>query len=338
MRELFTSGCLLLLCFIKGMIGEGPSTVLFHGRERKNWALRKPTYQSSIMDHYFTSDRAVDGSLSNDAIMSRSCMHTQFETHPWWMVDLQMTLLVKEVYIMNRGDCCGYRLKHLYIEVYKGNIAQLHLVGLCHYQRESITSGIAKSFRCLYELMGQFVRLSIHHHSYTEYSISMCEVEVYGSEDAYMLASKGKNWARLATASQSSTHANSGLSNANNAIDGNRDGVYITGSCSHTTMGDYRPWWQVELLWMIMVTGVKLYNRVDCCDERLHDFVITVLQNSHDTAPKQCYKQTTAVAKTATITCEEPLAGWIVRVAKTRADRHDDVLTLCEVEVHGWKI
>ncbi|XP_041364169.1 fucolectin-1-like [Gigantopelta aegis] len=105
MRELFTCGCLLLLCCIKGIIGEDP--VLFHGRGRKNWALRRRTYVSTTYSHLFVSSNAVDGRLSNDAVKSHSCIHTTFERQPWWIVDLGKIIRVKEVYIMNRGDCCG---------------------------------------------------------------------------------------------------------------------------------------------------------------------------------------------------------------------------------------
>ena len=36
-----------------------------------------------------------------------SCTHTGLIDHPWWVVDLGERVLVKEVHVTNRGDCCG---------------------------------------------------------------------------------------------------------------------------------------------------------------------------------------------------------------------------------------
>ncbi|XP_041361367.1 uncharacterized protein LOC121377446 [Gigantopelta aegis] len=334
MRELFTSGCLLLLCCIEGMIREDPRTVLFHGRERKNWALGKPTRQSTTYNPMFSSSNAVDGRLSND-MKFRSCIHTSFERDPWWIVDLQVTIRVKEVYIMNRGDCCGRRLSNFHIDVHRGTIAQLQLVGLCHYQSEPLKSGIAKSFRCPYDLIGQFVRLWIDH---DRQALNLCEVEVYGSKYMYMLDPSDGSWAINMPASQSSS-LNIGYPAASNAVDGNYNQVFAYGSCSHTRYGDKRPWWQVDLLQMLIITSVKLYNRKDCCGFALHDFRIDVFANAHDTDPKKCNEQLSSPMGLARkYKCIQDLVGRIVRVTKTKILRDRDVLALCEVKVYGWKL
>ncbi|XP_041361397.1 uncharacterized protein LOC121377464 isoform X2 [Gigantopelta aegis] len=259
MRELFTCGCLLLLCCIKEIIGVDPRSVLFHGRERENWAWAKPTCQSSTLGYsWFRSSHAVDGSLAND-VKFRSCTHTRVQTHAWWIVDLIETIRVKEVFIMNRGDCCGNRTRNFHIDVHKGNISALQLVGLCHYQSEPLKSGMAKSFRCPYELIGHFVRLWI---DYGNVALSVCEIEVYGAR--YRQYPRDGQWALNMPASQSTRLANvSNASNASNAVDGNYNNTFSAGSCSHTEYGDMKPWWQVDLLQMLIVTSVKLYNRGD---------------------------------------------------------------------------
>ena len=38
------------------------------------------------------------------------CAHTDKESDPWWRVDLGRVEPVAEVNILNRGDCCGWRL------------------------------------------------------------------------------------------------------------------------------------------------------------------------------------------------------------------------------------
>ena len=39
------------------------------------------------------------------------------DTNPWWRVDLGSQKSVDEVFIVNRGDCCGDRLSSFEIRV-----------------------------------------------------------------------------------------------------------------------------------------------------------------------------------------------------------------------------
>lgn len=72
-----------------------------------NWAYGQPTWQSSNYLGY-NSSLAVDG--NRDPIFNHgSCMHTSDtgDPTPWWAVDLGQLIIVQEVYLTNRGDCCG---------------------------------------------------------------------------------------------------------------------------------------------------------------------------------------------------------------------------------------
>ena len=51
-----------------------------------------------------------------------SCTKTRREKYPWWKVTFKYYVLVKEVIIVNRGDCCGKYLDdvifpHLFLAV-----------------------------------------------------------------------------------------------------------------------------------------------------------------------------------------------------------------------------
>ena len=81
----------------------------------ENLAYQKDTAQSSIGADGF-SGRAVDGD-SNTNFNGGSCAHTRGEKQPWWRVDLGNVELVNEVYVVNRGDCCGDRLNPFEIRV-----------------------------------------------------------------------------------------------------------------------------------------------------------------------------------------------------------------------------
>ena len=61
------------------------------------------------------------------------------------------------------------------------------------------------------------------------------------------------------------------------AIDGNTNGQWGGGSVTHTN-GD-NSWWEVDLQDSYTIDSIRLWNRMDCCRERLTDFVVTVLDS-----------------------------------------------------------
>ena len=66
--------------------------------------------------------KAVDGDSHADTDFWASCTHTRDDNYfrnPWWRVDLEQEEPVNEVYIVNRGDCCGNRLNPFEIRVGK---------------------------------------------------------------------------------------------------------------------------------------------------------------------------------------------------------------------------
>ncbi|MBO9664005.1 PA14 domain-containing protein [Dokdonella sp.] len=73
-------------------------------------------------------------------------------------------------------------------------------------------------------------------------------------------------------ASQSSTAYDG---NASRAVDGNTNGVFTDGSVTHTA-SSYQPWWQVDLGSVHDLTQIKVWNRTDCCAERLAKFRVFV--------------------------------------------------------------
>ena len=86
---------------------------------KENLAYLKDTNQSSTFNHVRAtgaSSNAVDGN-ANTNFFDGSCAHTLNEKRPWWRVDLENVELVNEVYVVNRGDCCGKRLNPFEIRV-----------------------------------------------------------------------------------------------------------------------------------------------------------------------------------------------------------------------------
>lgn len=74
-------------------------------------------------------------------------------------------------------------------------------------------------------------------------------------------------------ASQTSTN---GSAVAGRAVDGNTDGNYGSSSVSHTQGSAPQDWWQVDLGRLNRIDTVQLWNRTDCCGDRLNNFLVLV--------------------------------------------------------------
>ncbi|XP_062603286.1 uncharacterized protein LOC134265058 [Saccostrea cucullata] len=84
------------------------------------------------------------------------------------------------------------------------------------------------------------------------------------------------------TASSSSVFDDSAKFKASNAIDGSArcevgDNINLT----HTNL-QINPWLKVSLINTSIVERVLIYNRQDCCGERLHDVRVDITENGHN--------------------------------------------------------
>ena len=50
--------------------------------------------------------KAIDGNPDAD-FLHNHCSYTFYSHNPWWKLSFNRPVLVKEVTIVNRGDCCG---------------------------------------------------------------------------------------------------------------------------------------------------------------------------------------------------------------------------------------
>jgi hypothetical protein len=74
---------------------------------------------------------------------------------------------------------------------------------------------------------------------------------------------------------------------ASRAVDGNIDGGFFNGSVTHT-VGALNQWWMVDLGAEHLIDSVIVYNRTDCCSERLRARV-AVSYSSLWSSMKNCY-------------------------------------------------
>jgi alpha-L-fucosidase 2 len=58
-------------------------------------------------------------------------------------------------------------------------------------------------------------------------------------------------------------------------VDGNTNGTFSAGSVTHTNY-DTNAWWQVNLGATYQLDSIQLWNRTDCCANRLSNFYVFV--------------------------------------------------------------
>ncbi|KAG7469845.1 hypothetical protein MATL_G00133170 [Megalops atlanticus] len=138
------------------------------------------------------------------------------------------------------------------------------------------------------------------------------------------------NVALRGKATQSSTY--NYMSRAAKAIDGNRDGVFSRGSCTHTE-GETNPWWRLDLMDVYRVTSVTITNRVDF-SERINRAEIRIgnsLKNNGNDNPLCTVILTIPPMESMTFNC----SGMVGRYINVLLPGYGQFLTLCEVEVYA---
>uniref|UniRef100_A0A1I8F2M3 FTP domain-containing protein n=1 Tax=Macrostomum lignano TaxID=282301 RepID=A0A1I8F2M3_9PLAT len=105
------------------------------------------------------------------------------------------------------------------------------------------------------------------------------------------------------------------------AIDGNNNQNYRKHSCTHTNAG--RNWWQARLTSRAHIRRIQIFNRQDCCPNRLRSFYITV--DGHKCAEYHSSK----AFSVKTFNCDR--VGELVRIDS----KIIGYFTLCEVRVFG---
>ncbi|XP_048585486.1 uncharacterized protein LOC5506716 isoform X4 [Nematostella vectensis] len=183
-----------------------------------------------------------------------------------------------------------------------------------------ITTGpISKPIYCRPGLRGRYVVLYIPG---VNNRFEICEVMVNRNPTANLALSKS-------TAQSTTNHSG----DASRAVDGNTDGDYGKGSCTHTDWHT-NPWWRVDLGTTQPVSEVFLVNRLGDQD-RLNNVEVRVgdsLTDNGNTNPRCGDMFSMATLQKLSIYCKPRRSGRYVNVRLVGASM---LLTLCEVEVYS---
>ncbi|XP_066270910.1 uncharacterized protein [Branchiostoma lanceolatum] len=140
------------------------------------------------------------------------------------------------------------------------------------------------------------------------------------------------NIAQGKTAAQSSTQ--SGMV-AGLAVDGNTAGDYYENTCTHTGQWVNEPRWRVDLGQSYTIGRVVIFNRQDCCAERLNPFNIYIGDSSRVTSNPKCGgdHRIDLNQPSITISCQ----GMTGRYVGVRLPGSARTMTLCEVQVFAGR-
>jgi len=139
------------------------------------------------------------------------------------------------------------------------------------------------------------------------------------------------------------------------AVDGDRNGIFPDGSCSHTSDSTVEGWWAVDLEEETFVNSIVIYNRIDAADATRLTGVTAVVSNDEpsdatDYALLATYTECDSLEgdpeEVNTLNCGRNTV-WGSAMARQMAVgryvylylpllRDNAYLTLCEVEVFGY--
>jgi hypothetical protein len=135
-------------------------------------------------------------------------------------------------------------------------------------------------------------------------------------------------------ATQLSNHI-SNKGGASNAVDGITDGRWQSGSVTHTkSEGEKNPWWTVDLGEVYEISKIRIWNRTDCCAERLDNFKILVKSQPSGESWRSFVPGTQRNTGRIPLVFEGNAQGRYVMIQLVSSS---GILSLAEVEVYGTK-
>ena len=228
------------------------------------------------------------------------------------MIDLQQTAFVNHVRIYNRRDCCAFRLDNFQIRI--GDSSTFANNPAC------VTGGATfenvKDFACV--LTGRYVSLQ----QFNNQLMNLHEMEVYGR--------KTSNLARACSAGGCPVTTSSVLHPDNaksNIVDENTKNAFIS-------TYENNPWLMIDFEQTVFVTMVRIWNRWDCCQQRLNNFEIRVGNaGTSDTfsSNSACASNQPTFSGSKDFTCV--LSGRYLTLRQFT----QDYLQIAELEVFGLK-
>ncbi|KAL3878261.1 hypothetical protein ACJMK2_030626, partial [Sinanodonta woodiana] len=267
-------------------------------------------YQKQVKQ--LLSGKFIDGSMATDGVIE-SCIGptTRME------VDLKDTYRISGLVIT---PIMGVSLQDFEVTVRNYSLdPHSDFAQICFQQNTTEQLNTKIDVLCITEVVGRYLLIRTLDNATT---ITLCDVRVYG----------GRSLAYRRNASQSSTSwTDYGYGVASRALDGDVSTNFVSSSCTHT-LEETSTWWRVNLEIVYDIMRIVLYNRQDCCAERLSGFSVSFATNNNFSLVFQ-YPEKTPMAMTEITTLSDDLALAVEISLRNRTS--PTALTLCEVFVFG---
>jgi hypothetical protein len=147
-------------------------------------------------------------------------------------------------------------------------------------------------------------------------------------EDLELASRNAKGFFNLAEGQPTQQSSTAWDGEASRAADGSTDGYYWANSVTHTQY-EYSPWWQVDLGEEIEIESLNIWNRTDCCQERLDNYWI-IAYNSQMQPVWSRYK---SIVPRPSDRIDVP-RGLVARYVRIQIAGYG-ILSLAEVQVFG---
>lgn len=299
--------------------------------EGENYALNKPTSQSSKYSWRTPASKAVDGNTGGN-FRNSEVTHTRNQSEAYWQVDLEEIRELEKIKIWNRTDSNSSRLSNFYVFISEtpflaSTVAETqNQEGVISIFHQGAAGNVA-TLDLENNQRGRYIRVQLTENE----PLSLAEVEAFGYYQSPNIA-LNKN------ATQSSNY--SWRLPASKAVDGNRGGNFRNNEISHTSTGSQQ-YWDLDLNGIALIDSINIWNRTDCCSNRLSNFHVFVskypftgttiqeLQNQNGVI--DCFFEG-ALGRNGSIAIPDFLVGRYIRI---QLSGNNLPLALAEVEVKG---
>ncbi|BDS06931.1 hypothetical protein NT6N_19710 [Oceaniferula spumae] len=277
------------------------------------------------------ASRAIDNN-TNGVYNNGSVSHTAANGDPnsWFQVDLGVVRPINEVTLFNRSDCCPERLTNYSILASNDSSFATTVFD----SGNQGTAGATATINGI-DTVARYVRVQRNALSSPNNAgsvISLAEIHVTGAYQNVALGS---------SPFQTSTAFNG---NAGKAIDGNLAQSYNASTTHTNPNASGAVYWETTFTDLTAINEIALYNRGDCCPDRLSNFRVSIFNGANEVWGANYFEGTGNVAQNAVFSILEDAGGFIGTGDRVRIELiggvnntsgSSKVLSLREVEIYG---
>mmetsp|Transcript_15280 Transcript_15280/g.17618 ORF Transcript_15280/g.17618 Transcript_15280/m.17618 type:complete len:734 (-) Transcript_15280:139-2340(-) len=220
-------------------------TTLIDGLE--DAALNRPAISSGVYGGNIES-HAVDGVYGT--------LYHSNTPSAWWQVDLQSVIEIVQVTIHNRDNCCQFRLNGAIVEILdeRSNVVASEIVSIT--MKGNVNVAVIP-FPA--DTLGKYVRIK------GEDYLHFIQVDVYGSQFVVGMGNLALNRPVTYSTQKSDSPAI-----------GVVDGIFDLSGMYESTTTQYN-YVRIQLDTTSVINRINVFNRIDCCSERLNNAYVEVL-------------------------------------------------------------